>query len=80
MARLGHLSARDQQAVQKLAHALTNKFLHAPTVHLKALASEGLATQEVVDVVQHLFGLPQEEPVEGHDLDTEGATQSRQRR
>lgn len=78
LARLGHLSERDQLVVRKLAHALTNKMLHAPTVNLKAMASEGAATQEVVDVVHALHALPQEAPVEASRLDTEGATPSRE--
>jgi len=39
--RLQHLDQRDQEAVAELAHRLLNKFLHSPTVHLKAEAAQG---------------------------------------
>ncbi len=77
LSKLGHLSERDLKVVRKLAHNLTNKFLHTPTTTLKRRASQGMATQEVVDVVHELFALPSEEPVSAKDLDTEGATPSR---
>lgn len=57
LAKLSHLSGRDRKVVEQLAHALTNKFLHTPTVRLKRRSAEGTATRELVEVVNDLFEL-----------------------
>ncbi len=59
--RLAHLNARDQKAVQALAHALTNKLLHTPTMQLKRQAANKTITQESVDLIHSLFDLPEED-------------------
>lgn len=65
--RLEHLPAGDRAAVEELARTLMNKFLHEPSVRLRAAASEGRGLG-VVDAARYLFGLehasnPAREPV-----------------
>jgi hypothetical protein len=54
--RLEHLRPEDRAAVEQLSRALMNKFLHGPTVRLRAAASNGRGLG-VVDAVRYLFGL-----------------------
>ena len=54
--RLGHLSPADRQAVEHLSRALMNKFLHAPSVRLRAAAANGRGLG-VVDAARYLFAL-----------------------
>jgi glutamyl-tRNA reductase len=54
--RLGDVSERDRQIISALAHGLTNKLLHEPTVRLKQHASEGDGYL-YTEVVRELFGL-----------------------
>ena len=56
---LRHLGEVDEKTlvhIQHLSHALVNKLLHEPTVHLKSLAVAGQATA-VAPTVRDLFGL-----------------------
>jgi glutamyl-tRNA reductase len=62
--RLGDVSERDRQIISALAHGLTNKLLHEPTVRLKQHASEGDGYL-YTEVVRELFGL---------EIDFEGNT------
>jgi glutamyl-tRNA reductase len=54
--RLGHLSPADRAVVEELSRSLMNKFLHEPSVRLRAAAANegGLG---VVDTARYLFGL-----------------------
>ena len=54
--RLGHLSDADRQAVEHLSRALMNKFLHSPSVRLRAAAANGRGLG-VVDAARYLFAL-----------------------
>lgn len=54
--RLRHLSDADRAAVEELSKSLMNKFLHAPSVRLRAAATNGRGLG-VVDTVRYLFGL-----------------------
>jgi glutamyl-tRNA reductase len=54
--RLGHLSPADREAVEHLSRALMNKFLHAPSVRLRAAAANGRGLG-VVDAARYLFAL-----------------------
>jgi glutamyl-tRNA reductase len=54
--RLGHLSDTDRAAVEHLSRALMNKFLHAPSVRLRAAAANGRGLG-VVDAARYLFAL-----------------------
>lgn len=62
--RLDSLSEDDRAAVERLSRVLMNKFLHAPTVRLRAAAANGRGLG-VVDTARYLFGL--ESSVGGHD-------------
>jgi glutamyl-tRNA reductase len=54
--RLAHLSPSDREAVEQLSRSMMNKFLHEPSVRLKAAAANGRGLG-VVDAARYLFGL-----------------------
>jgi len=54
--RLRHLPEADRAAIEELSKSLMNKFLHAPTIGLRAAAANGRGLG-VVDTVRYLFGL-----------------------
>jgi glutamyl-tRNA reductase len=54
--RLPHLTAEDRSLVEQLSHALTNKFLHQPTVALKQAAERGNGDQ-LLAALRALFDL-----------------------
>ena len=54
--RLAHLPTEDREAVEHLSRALMNKFLHAPSVRLRAAAADPDASG-VLDVARYLFAL-----------------------
>jgi glutamyl-tRNA reductase len=54
--RLQHLPPADRAAVEELSRKLMNKFLHEPTVRLRAAAANGRGLG-VVDTARYLFGL-----------------------
>jgi len=56
MRRLTHLPAAERAVVEELSRSLMNKFLHEPTVRLRAAAANGRGLG-VVDTVRYLFGL-----------------------
>jgi len=56
MRRLRHLPPAERAVGEELSKTLMNKFLHEPTVRLRAAASNGLGLG-VVDTVRYLFGL-----------------------
>jgi glutamyl-tRNA reductase len=56
MRRLRHLPPEERAVVEELSKSLMNKFLHEPTVRLRAAASNGRGLG-VVDTVRYLFGL-----------------------
>ena len=53
---LNHLSPEDRVRVEQLSQALMNKFLHQPTVALKAAAEEGRG-YGLLEALRRLFGL-----------------------
>ena len=57
--RLGHLSAADREAVEHLSRSLMNKFLHSPSVRLRAAAANGRGLG-VIDAAKYLFALETE--------------------
>ncbi len=69
LGKLEHLSERDRQLIAQMAHSLTNKLLHSPTVMLKRKASEGIATRDVVELIHDLFELPEASLDEGAPAD-----------
>jgi glutamyl-tRNA reductase len=54
--RLGDLSEREQQVVDRLARRIVNKLFHEPTVRLRAQAADGHG-YAYAHVVRELFGL-----------------------
>jgi glutamyl-tRNA reductase len=56
MRRLDHLSPRDREAIEHFSRALMNKFLHEPSVRLRAAAANGRGLG-VVDALRYLFDL-----------------------
>jgi glutamyl-tRNA reductase len=63
--RLQHLPAAEQAVVEELSRALMQKFLHEPSVRLRAAAANGRGLG-VVDTARYLFGLERHEAA-GHD-------------
>jgi glutamyl-tRNA reductase len=53
---LGHLPPEDRARIEQLSQALLNKFLHQPTVALKAAAEEGRG-YGLLEALRRLFGL-----------------------
>ncbi len=53
---LGHLAPEDRARIEQLSQALLNKFLHQPTVALKAAAEEGRG-YGLLEALRRLFGL-----------------------
>ena len=54
--RLGDLTPEQRAAVEHFSQSLMNKFLHEPTVRLRAAAANGRGLG-VVDAARYLFGL-----------------------
>jgi glutamyl-tRNA reductase len=72
--RLQHLPPAERAAVEELTRTLMNKFLHEPTVRLRAAAANGRGLG-VVDTARYLFGL--EQSAEEPSTDGEPAIKSR---
>jgi glutamyl-tRNA reductase len=68
--RLQHLPAAERAAIEELSRKLMNKFLHEPTVRLRAAAANGRGLG-VVDTARYLFGL--ERDAEGADRPSRGS-------
>lgn len=56
MRKLGALSPAERQTVEYLSRSLMNKFLHEPSVRLRAAAANGRGLG-IVDAVRYLFAL-----------------------
>lgn len=56
--RMPNLAASDREAIEQLSRALMNKFLHEPSVRLKAAAANGRGLA-IVDAARYLFGVGQ---------------------
>jgi glutamyl-tRNA reductase len=69
--RLRHLPPEDRAAVEELSRTLMNKFLHEPSVRLRAAAADarGLGA---VDMARYLFGLEQSEITREESYTTSG--------
>jgi glutamyl-tRNA reductase len=63
MRRIGGLTAEQAEAVENFSRSLMNKFLHEPSVRLRAAAANGRGLG-VVDVARYLFALERES--DGH--------------
>ena len=82
--RLGELTPAQREIVDHFSRSLMNKFLHAPSVRLRAAAANGRGLA-VVDTARYLFGLddgppagPSADPAAGHagDRPAESAADS----
>jgi glutamyl-tRNA reductase len=69
--RLRHLPESDRAAIEELSKSLMNKFLHSPTVGLRAAAANGRGLG-VVDTVRYLFGLESAKEDETTPSDSDG--------
>ena len=56
MRKLGDLSPAEREAVEYLSRSLMNKFLHEPSVRLRAAAANGRGLG-IVDAIRYLFAL-----------------------
>ena len=54
--QLGHLSPEDRAKLEQFSQALLNKFMHQPTIALKAAAEEGRG-YGLLDALRRLFGM-----------------------
>ncbi|MEP7065466.1 MAG: glutamyl-tRNA reductase [Gemmatimonadota bacterium] len=61
MRKLEHLSSRDREAIEHFSRSLMNKFLHEPSVRLRAAAANGRGLG-VVDALRYLFDLRASDP------------------
>jgi glutamyl-tRNA reductase len=66
MRKLGALTPAQREAVEYLSRALMNKFLHEPSVRLRAAAANGRGLG-IVDAVRYLFALDDGTPPQGDD-------------
>jgi glutamyl-tRNA reductase len=64
--RLSHLEPADRERIEHLTRALMNKFLHEPTVRLRAAAGNGHGTQ-LAESLRFLFDLGKPAGTEGGD-------------
>ena len=64
--RMGHLDAVDRDAIEQLSRSLMNKFLHEPSVRLRAAAANGRGLG-IVDAARYLFGVDASSNAE-HDV------------
>jgi len=56
---LSHLSEEDRARIEFLARSVLSRFLHEPTLRLKALAGDGCAA-DYAQALRHVFDLPVE--------------------
>ncbi len=64
--RIGGLSNEQEEALEHFSRALMNKFLHEPSVRLRAAAANGRGL-EVVDAARYLFALERDGMSAGAD-------------
>ena len=67
--RLEHLPESDRETIEHFSRALMNKFMHEPSVRLRAAAANGHGLG-IVDAVRYLFAL--EDGTESRDTNVEG--------
>jgi len=75
MRRLGQLSPAQREAIEHFSRSLMNKFLHEPSVRLRAAAANGRGLG-IVDAARYLFALDDAAPAptSGAAADEEGGT------
>jgi glutamyl-tRNA reductase len=65
----GALTPEQNEAVELFSRALMNKFLHEPSVRLRAAAANGRGLG-VIDAARYLFGIDEPTPVESSSTDS----------
>ncbi len=75
--RLDHLAPAERAVVEELSRSLMNKFLHEPTVRLRAAAANGRGLG-VVDTVRYLFGLERSEDPREERASSDPASEPRE--
>jgi glutamyl-tRNA reductase len=73
--RLGELTPEQRAAVEHLSQSLMNKFMHEPSVRLRAAAANGRGLG-IVDAVRYLFALDVKPPVPGEQSTPSAADSS----
>ena len=68
--RIGGLSSEQAEGVETFSRALMNKFLHEPSVRLRAAAANGRGLG-VVDAARYLFALERDQETIGTDAGSE---------
>jgi len=76
MRKLEHLSPRDREAIEHFSRALMNKFLHEPSVRLRAAAGNGRGLG-VVDALRYLFNLRSSDAASGDSAPDSPSTKER---
>jgi glutamyl-tRNA reductase len=64
--RLGDLTPEQRATIEHFSQSLTNKFLHEPSVRLRAAAANGRGLG-IVDAVRYLFALDERPAPEKQD-------------
>ncbi|MEO5815737.1 MAG: glutamyl-tRNA reductase [Gemmatimonadaceae bacterium] len=75
MRKLGDLTPEQRAMVERFSQSLTNKFLHEPSVRLRAAAANGRGLG-VVDAARYLFALDERPAPEGRSSDDGSETSS----
>jgi len=71
--RLGPLTAEQREAVEHFSRSLMNKFLHEPSVRLRAAAGNGRGLG-IVDAARYLFALEDKPPAAAERTDSKDET------
>ena len=58
--RMPHLTPTDRDAIEQLSRSLMNKFLHEPSIRLRAAAANGRGLG-IIDAARYLFGVEGDE-------------------
>jgi glutamyl-tRNA reductase len=69
---MAHLTPADREAIELLSKALMNKFLHEPSVRLRAAAANGRGLG-IVDAARYLFGVEEEKAAAADGMDARPA-------